>query len=102
ILLSLIGVVVVARDQIFIGAAISQASTLGIAAALWLGTVLPENSWIQTDAGLSLMAIVFSVAAALATARTGTKEGESHEAITGWVFLFSASFAILVVTHSPH
>ena len=38
LLLALIGVLVVARDQIFIGAAVSQASTLGIAIALAVGS----------------------------------------------------------------
>ena len=41
LLLSLIGVLVVARDQIFLGAAISQAATLGIAVALVLSDLLP-------------------------------------------------------------
>jgi ABC-type Mn2+/Zn2+ transport system permease subunit len=37
LVLGLLGVWVVARDQIFLGAAVSQASTLGVAVALWLG-----------------------------------------------------------------
>ena len=37
LLLALIGVLVVARNQIFIGVAVSQASTLGIALTMWLG-----------------------------------------------------------------
>ena len=47
ILLSLIGVLVVARDQIFIGAAVSQASLLGIAVGIWLGSLitLDHQSW---------------------------------------------------------
>lgn len=104
LLLSLIGVLVVARDQIFIGAAVSQASTFGIALAMWLGAWATANqlSWIRSDEFLSVMAVLFSVIASLITARGGETGGESHEAITGWVFLVSASLAVLVVSHSPH
>jgi ABC-type Mn2+/Zn2+ transport system permease subunit len=98
VLLSMAGVIVVARDQIFLGAAISQASTMGIALAMWLGGLLPA---LQSDLFLSVMSVIFSMAAALITARSGTGK-ESNEAITGWVFLVSASVAVLLVSHSPH
>jgi len=103
LLLALVGVLVVARDQIFLGAAMSQASTLGIALALSLGswTAISAWGWVHTDAFLSVMAVVFSVLAALLTARVGAGK-ESHEAVTGWVFLVSASGSILIVSHSPH
>ena len=39
VLLAVTGVMVVARGQIFIGAAVSQASTLGIAVVLWLSGI---------------------------------------------------------------
>jgi ABC-type Mn2+/Zn2+ transport system permease subunit len=48
------------------------------------------------------MAVSFAVLAALLTTCRGQSGGESHEALTGWVFLGSASLAILVVAHSPH
>jgi ABC-type Mn2+/Zn2+ transport system permease subunit len=104
VLLSLVGVLVVARDQIFIGAAVSQASTLGIALAMWVASwaVAPGLEWLQSDAFLASLAVVFSVVAALLTARGGEAGKESHEAITGWVYLVSASLSILVVSHSPH
>ncbi len=103
-LLSMVGVLVVARDQIFIGAAMSQASTLGIALTMWAAGVpfLDRFSWLHSDAFLSAMAVVFSVIAASLTAQGGRTERESHEAITGWVFLISASLSILIVSHSPH
>ena len=104
LLLSLVGVLAVARDQIFIGAAISQASTLGIALAMWIGAWAAPAAlpWFRSDGFLSSMAVAFSVIAALITARGGEESRESHEAITGWVFLVSASFSILIVSHSPH
>jgi ABC-type Mn2+/Zn2+ transport system permease subunit len=103
VLLALVGVVVVARDQIFIGAAVSQASTLGIALAMRIGTSTAAASlpWLGSDVFLSAMAVAFSVCATLFTASSASGS-ESHEAATGWVFLASASLSILVVTHSPH
>lgn len=104
LLLSLLGVLVVARDQIFIGAAISQASLLGIAVGIWLGNVISQDlhSWWHSDLFHSIMGGVFAVAAALLTA-TGDRGGgrETHEAITGWIFLVSISLSILLMAHSP-
>ena len=104
LLLSLVGVFVVARDQIFIGIAISQASTLGIALGMGVGSWidLHDAAWLSSDEFLSGMAVVFAILAALLTARRSEAGGESHEAITGWVFLLSASLSILLVAHSPH
>jgi len=104
LLLSIIGVLVVARDQIFIGAAVSQASTLGIALTMWASVVfhLERFSWFQSDVFFSVMAVIFSILAASITGRGGETGKESHEAITGWVFLISASLSILIVSHSPH
>jgi len=103
-LLSLVGVLVVARDQIFIGAAVSQASTLGIALTMWATAMfnLDRFPWFHSDVSLSVMAVVFSVVAASMTGRGQETGKESHEAITGWVFLVSASLSILIVSHSPH
>jgi ABC-type Mn2+/Zn2+ transport system permease subunit len=101
LLLSLVGVLVVARDQIFLGVAVAQASTLGIAIGLGSGSLLGVL-WLQSDGFLSLMAVLFAVLAALFTARRGVAGSESHEASTGWVFLLSASLSILLVAHSPH
>ena len=112
LVLSLVGVIVVARDQIFIGAAVSQASTLGIALALCASSVFPlhdrtgteshGSSWLCCDSFQAAMAVAFSMLAAVITSRAGRARRESHEAITGWVFLVSASLSVLVVAHSPH
>jgi len=48
------------------------------------------------------MAVAFSVMGPLVAGRGGLVTRESHEAITGWVFLISASLSVLVVSHSPH
>jgi len=104
LLLSLIGVLVVARNQIFIGAAVSQAATLGIACGMWAGALFAADAgaFVRSDQFLSALAVAFSIMAAAATARAGDAGQDSHAAVTGWVFLASASFSILVLSHSPH
>ena len=104
LVLSLLGVVVVARDQIFIGAAISQASTLGIAIGLVFGSYLDEktHSWAHSELFVSALAVAFSIAAAIITAHKSRQGGESQEAVTGWIFLLSSSLSILIVSKSPH
>jgi ABC-type Mn2+/Zn2+ transport system permease subunit len=104
LLLALVGVLAVTRDQIFIGAAMSQTSTLGIAASMWLVSLMKvdDASWFASDTFRSVMAVAFSVAAALVTSRNREAGGETHEALTGWLFLISASLSILIVSHSPH
>ena len=104
VLLSLVGVLVVARDQIFIGVAVSQASTLGIALGLSLSAFFGTQgvAWLASESFLSLMAVGCAILAALLTTRGGSSGRESHEALTGWVFLLSASISILLVAHSPH
>ena len=102
-LLGLVGVLVVARDQIFVGAAISQASTLGIALGMSVGAALaPEGSVWRSDHFLSLVAVLCAVGASLLIARTGAVGRESHEAVTGFVFLLGASASVLVIARSPH
>jgi ABC-type Mn2+/Zn2+ transport system permease subunit len=99
--LSIVGVLVVARDQIFIGAAVSQASALGIGLALRIGDFLSRQAaWLRSEGFLAVMAVASSSVAALITMR-GARGRNSHEALTGSVFLFSASAAILVVANSP-
>lgn len=101
-LLAPIGVLVVARNQIFIGAAVAQASTLGIALGMWVGAWLGTETLSGDHAHglLSSIGIGFAMLAALFTARAG--DGGQREAATGWVFLAAASLAIIVLAHSPH
>jgi ABC-type Mn2+/Zn2+ transport system permease subunit len=71
---------------------------------MWASVVfsLERFSWFQSDVFLSAMAVIFSILAASITGRGGETGKESHEAITGWVFLISGSLSILIVSHSPH
>jgi ABC-type Mn2+/Zn2+ transport system permease subunit len=101
VLLSLVGVIVVARGQIFVGAAVAQASTLGIALAMAVGG-WTAAAWLESDTFLTYMGVGFSILAALLTARPAAPGGHTHEAVTGWVFLAAASVSVLLVAHSPH
>ena len=104
VLLASIGVIVVARNQIFLSAAIAQASTFGIAIGMLLGGVeaLRMVGWLQSDAFLSAAAVVFAIMATLTTTLGQRVVRESVEAMTGWIFLFSSSVSILLLAHSPH
>jgi len=101
VLLAVVGVLVVARNQIFLGAAVAQTSTLGIALGMWLGSALGVEALAGDHAhgALSLIGVGFAVLAALLTARGGSG---AQEAATGWLFLAAASGATLVLAASPH
>jgi zinc/manganese transport system permease protein len=101
VLLSLVGVWVVARDHVFLGAAVSQASTLGTALAIWLQGVTIMHA-VQADVLTFLFAVLASVATALLTSQPSRPGGESAEAITGWVFLVGSTLPVLLLAHSPH
>jgi zinc/manganese transport system permease protein len=104
VVLAPIGVIVVARNQIFLSAAIAQSSTLGIAIGMLLGgfAALGMLGWLQSDAFLSAAAIGFATLATLTTTLGQQAVRESVEAMTGWIFLFSSSVSILLLAHSPH
>jgi ABC-type Mn2+/Zn2+ transport system permease subunit len=99
--LALLGVWVVARDQIFLGAAVSQASTLGIAGLLWLEGVgaVSATSWLGSETAAGVCAVVASVTTALWVVPPGRSGGEAR---TAWVFLLAASVPVLLLAHSPH
>lgn len=108
--LAAVGVWVVARDQILLGAAVSQASTLGVAIALAVGSAVGGGShdtghllhFFETDGALAGMAVLAAVATALLASGREQDRGASGEAVTGWVFLLSASLPVLLVAHQPH
>lgn len=89
-LLSVLGVLVVGRDEVFLAAAVAQASVLGVALSLTLGWENP-----------AVLAVVFSVVAALAAGGRGRRGGTSREEITAWTFLIATSLAVLLLSRSP-
>lgn len=88
---SMLGVLVVTRNQVFAAASISQASLLGIALSLYFG-------WSNTI----IPVMVLSIAASLLMGRgIITKRGDNEE-MTGWVFLVAASSSVLFLAHHPN
>lgn len=89
-LLSLLGVLVVARNEVFLAAAVAQASVLGVAVALAFGWENP-----------AIYAVIFSILAALATSRNSRGNGGSRDETTAWTFLITSSLAVLLLSRSP-
>ncbi len=94
-LLSLLGVAVLARGQVFLGAAMSQAATAGVALVL-CGTASLTITWRpQAEA----------IAAMFAAVATAFAVGASHrhrDAIAAWIFLTAGAVAVLLVAQSPY
>lgn len=101
VLLSLLGVYVVARNQIFVGAAIAQASTLGIALSMVAASCLSAFHLHALEFGATTWAVVFACLAAYVMSLAFGRR-ESHEAVAAWIFLAGGSLSVLVVAHSPH
>lgn len=104
VLLALTGVMVVARGQIFLGAAVAQASTLGIAVVLWLSGI--SAAWherLEHWHGLTHVAgIAASIAAAWLAGRETQPGRESREGRTAWIFLLGSGASVLLMAKSPH
>jgi len=103
-LLATVGVWVVARDQVFLGVAVSQASALGIAVALWVGYLGGDGGGLEMHGELfpSTLAVAAAIATALVGMRRQPEGGESPEAATAWVFLLAGSVPVLLLSGSPH
>lgn len=101
VLLALVGVYVVARDQIFMGAAIAQASTLGIAVAMVAAPGMATLHLRALNECPTVWAVAFACTASYVMSLSFGRR-ESHEAVAAWIFLASSSFSVLLVAHSPH
>jgi ABC-type Mn2+/Zn2+ transport system permease subunit len=97
--LSLLGILLVGQNQIFLSAATAQCATLGVAFGLWLGAVT-GIAWLVRDEVLSLFAMIAAVAVSVLAFRPGQQV--LSQAVTGWLFLFASSTSVLLLTHSPH
>ena len=102
VLLSLVGVFVVARDQIFIGAAVSQASLFGIARRHlgWAACSAPRAGGIPSCSTPSWADCSPCWRRSSPPAPRTAAARETPEAVTGWVFLASTSGSILLMSHN--
>lgn len=90
VLLGVLGVWVVARDELFLAAAVAQASVLGLALALTF-------EWPSSE----IPAIGLSVAVAWAAGKRVSRGGLGRDEVTAWAFLLGSSLAVLVLARSP-
>lgn len=102
--LAQVGLWVVARDQIFLGAAVAQASALGVAVALFAAPFAGVAALGRLGSGaLPLaLAVLASVSTAWVVGRPRGARSESPEALNAFVFLAASSVPVLLLAHSPH
>jgi zinc transport system permease protein len=86
--LSLLGVYIVLRRVVFVGLAIANVATLGVAVALTAG--LPPQ----------IVVLLAAVAAALSLALTATPRRVPAESLVGWGYAAAAAFTVLVLARS--
>lgn len=99
--LGLCGVIVVAQRQVFLGIATAQASSLGIATALWLAQSEVFVDHHDLHGPPLYFGVGFAIAASLLTTRGG-RPTESAESVGAWIFVVSSSLAVILLAHSPH
>jgi ABC-type Mn2+/Zn2+ transport system permease subunit len=92
-LLGLLGVAVVAREQVFLGAAMAQAATAATALALFLGAGAASLAALHLETPLAIAA---ATAVAFVTGR-----GHRESAIA-LVFIGGSAMALLLVAQVPH
>jgi ABC-type Mn2+/Zn2+ transport system permease subunit len=103
VILGLCGVVLVAQRQVFLGLAVGEASTLGIAVALSLpaGALGAGDDHADLHGLPWVSGVVFAAAASVATA-PGRLRRETADAVGAWIFLGGASLSVLLLARSPH
>ena len=90
--LSLMGVIVVARGNVFVAAAVAQASMLGVALSLFFRIGQPVVSAVFCSVGASL----------LVARKHQVGGGSTSEEMTGWIFLASGSLSVLLLARMPY
>src|SRR5262245_35049633 len=102
-LLSVAGVIVLVREQPFLGAALAQASTLGFVLAPPLAATLhAEQTALLGGAGFEhALAVVFAGTAAIVLERGFEREAQSRSAATAYGFLLATALSLLVAARRP-
>lgn len=102
-LLPFAGVVLVARQQVFLGAAVGQGATLGLAVALAAGFGGDHASGQAQGETVALaFALVAGSAVAFGALRALSARGSSIEAFNATVFLLGSTGSMLLLSNSPH
>ena len=81
------------------GAAVAQASALGVALALAAAPLAAGGAlaWLDSDLAALSFAVLASVVTAWIVGRPRGPQSESAEALNGWVFLISSSVPVLLL-----
>jgi zinc transport system permease protein len=103
-LLSYIGVFVVLKRMVFVSAALSQASGVGVAFAFWLGAVVGIDPHLHGDIPAwlnpSLFSLLFAVGAAVLFSLHPGHRKLASESVVGLVYIV-ASALVLAILNSP-
>ncbi|MBM4188476.1 MAG: metal ABC transporter permease [Gemmatimonadetes bacterium] len=91
---AVLGVYVVLRRIVFVGAALAQLSSAGIALALWLGGL---GLFGTTHGHLIGMSLLLTLAGALFFGLGGGRRYVHHEAVIGVTYAASAAVGILLI-----
>ncbi len=97
---SYLGVFIVLRRAVFVGAALAQVSSLGVALALFLGGVLGYAGHAHVPA--QPFALLLTVAAAVLMALQYRERRLPRETIIGVMYAAAGALAILLVAVSAH
>ena len=99
---SYLGVFIVLRRAVFVGAALAQTSSLGIALALFLTGVLESSQGIHMELPPQPIALALTVVAAVAMAAQRRERHLPRETLIGVAYVAAAGLAILLVAMSTH
>jgi len=99
---SWLGVFIVLRRAVFVGAALAQVSSLGVALALFVSGYLEEAYGHGVQLAPQPVALVLTVVAAVAMAAQRREGYVPRETLVGVAYAAAAGLAILVVALSTH
>jgi ABC-type Mn2+/Zn2+ transport system permease subunit len=99
---SYLGVFIVLRRAVFVGAALAQVSSLGVALALFAGGALESRYAVHVHVPPEPVALALTVAAAALMAIQYRERRLPRETVIGVAYAAAAALAILVVALSAH
>jgi ABC-type Mn2+/Zn2+ transport system permease subunit len=100
--LPLLGTLLVLRQQVFLGAAIGQASALGFAVGLWLGFVGGPAGHALHDPRALALGLGAAAATGVLAMRALSARASGIEARSVAIFLLGGSAAMLLLAEDPH
>lgn len=99
---SYLGVFIVLRRAVFVGAALAQVSSLGVALALFASGLLEASQGLHFHVAPQPVALVLTVIAAVAMAVQRREGAIPRETLIGVAYAAASGLAILVVALSTH